>query len=417
MKRETGTPRHAITATRDDVGHLHQELEYTKSVLSKYKQWAERKLEDEAARYRQLQDAARLEYQNVERERDQAVKAMQRLTSDLESAAERFRVVQKTHREELAEVVQRHSEAVAASEQRRTDEVAAMQRKVTDSQALEQRAFTLEQVVSKRDDEIRRLRKALADATARQAIAEDIKATSLGLLAELQGAIEECVAFGRATTGGETRSASVERRDDPHESDPLVRCSLTAEDLRETLAAVHGAAALRLKETLDANASLEQQLAQQTADIQRERDLIRRRMDEVERDRATERSELQRRIETSRVDSIVASQIDARHRTLYEQSASGRAAASPARRRTVAVAVQTAMDASTLGATAQPAESTQRLVAEINRLQDDSHQLRQALVLLEEQRAAFLGFVNDDAIGAYIANVLAGPSSDLFRHS
>ncbi len=424
---------------------LQNELLYTQDVLKRYKAYVDDKLQRQLDQYASTCEELGVECAKL---RDENVLLHNRLEV-AQSAAAKFREeAREAHEVVEAERRSVQSELARAREQGedRTRQAQEQARRAEEELAAVQSALT------KRDQEIRKLRVALAEREAQAAAAPGSPAqkTPTGFPAAFGGpsANAVCQALQGITSAGldfsNTLAAacahiSIDCSGSVAAWKAFQQKPVTPEGLAESvreLAAVqrtqHTAIAQALRAFVLRQAELLESLSAKEQAHHTERELMKRRLEEVERDRKAERDAALLRAEKDRLRGAggggggVAAAMGGHQRSSgegYAWSSSTvdelvMAAASQQGSRVESVGTQTNFaDLGQQPVVSGASSDTERLFAELRRLQEESAAHRSTILMLEQQRRTFLGFVDNDRVSSHVKAALSGSLTDAVRQA
>ena len=414
------------------VTDLQDELQYTQDVLKRYKTYVDEKLQRQLDQYAITCDelgveCSRLRDENVllHNRLESAQAAIEKHFADSREEVETKEVEIRTIKRELEKLHELDAErqqALNASQRGSDEELAAMQT-----------------ALAKRDQEIHKLRLVLAERNASvsaqpaasptyssplQKVSQSWSAqVGASICSSIQTILSDALDFSNTFAaacshisidcGGSVASWKALQQK------PLVPESLA--DILAELAAVertqHAAIAQALKAFVLRQAEILDTVTTKEHEHHAEKELMKRRLDEIERDRRSEREAASLRAEKERLRSTMAGgptfQRAAWGSSTVDELVLGVGSQAT---RVESVATQTVFAENAAG-TGSADASSERLLAEVRRLQDESAVHKSTILLLEQQRKTFLGFVDNDRISAHVKSALSGSLTDAVRHA
>lgn len=458
--RKTGAASAPATHRTETEG-LRNQLEYSQEVLRRYRQYVEEKLEVDLANTRRDRDRLGQRNEELHDENEALKNAVIRLRQEAQDSHRIGATAKKEATDELRRIVNQHDDHLAsvkaAAELEKAKLSSDLQRAVEQLKSLSSLAAAARDL-DKLRGENETLQSELTRVTAlykhtQTSLAElqtkglDLSQAAGALLkatTEVSALVEEShdasqllrTAFAHAgVTLYERESpwkACVENAeriqanqgklaDDIRE--PLTRLTALVGAIRKTSAQDRSLLAAAVKSLVVQHSDTLQSYTQKDHEHQRERDLYRRRLQEMENDRKSEREALMQANEKDRVRSL-----------LVNPSNSGAGAGlsvldnslgSPARGRSAGgatadahhfnnnpnrIAVPTRTSACQTGpellGTVKEQQHATRLMQEIHTLQTELTQHKETIQLMERQRSLFMTFVEDEQTEAEVRKAL-----------
>jgi hypothetical protein len=461
----------AAGGTGDRIEELQHHLAYTQEVLRKYKLYVETKVMDQLRQSQRTVEVLQLDCQRVERERDKLIESLSGKSAELEARKSAMNEFTSKLSHESQQGSLKQAEHISELERRHAAQVSALRKTIDSLQSDATQTQSLQAALSRRDEEVKRLRQSIAESSNRTAwmqndhaayseISHDVIEASSGLIDFFNTVTSAIGDQLLRTTNLPDQSVLGEVRDLPpleHSSPAAARgggggghqytaqtVATQVKSFRDQLQVAQREVVVMLRVLLEAHMSAIGSYEETLADADKERTLFRRRMEELEEDRTLERKSMEALLEEHKLKSVLAQTPPAK---LYGMSGRQSVLAngtvdvasllmqgdngSPTRRaRHISTGSQTAIDVTVFTAVAAPQAGAlnstvsgisapsppvagtvpvvtyNRLLHEVARLQEDNNELRRNVHVLDSQRQRFLGFVNNNAITASIANVM-----------
>lgn len=434
----------------------HYQLLYTQDVLKKYKEYVETKLMEQLRHSQRLVETLQMDCQRLQREKQALMSSINATSSEFEVAKQMETGRNEAHTREMKQLVTMHAEQITNMERRHAAETHGLQAAIDELKRDASQYESIKTTLGKRDEEIRKLRLSMADLSSKQSMTqadlatidayrngvEDIAKEAL----DFRNVMVQAVSVGLPPSAIEGLEAlrsppiSYSSLRDAAKKDIAASSNHSASQNQQLVAEVkaldrllnstHGTIAHLIRHLLRvAGDALERQsLVSELLD--KERELARSRIEEIQNDHQAEREALTERLEESRLRSVL---IGSGSPTGKFDLSTMLASPSPPQQRKprgVTTGVQTAIDVAifsppTGGASgaSQPTNQSSmsitvhtttynRVLHEVARLQEENNLLRQTVMSLEAQRQRFLGFVNNAAVHTHVAEVLSGSLID-----
>lgn len=452
--------------TTERVEELQHHLAYTQEVLRKYKHYVETKVMDQLRQSQRAVEALQLDCQRVERERDKLMEALSGKNAELEARKNAMSEFTDTLSRDSQQGSLKLAEQISTLEKQHAAQVNGLRKTIEELQSDAVQKHALQTALSRRDEEVKRLRQSIAESSNRTAwlqndhaafseITQDIKESSARLLDFFNTVTSAVGDQLLRTTNLPDQSVLGQVRDLPpleQHASPGMRSSSTqssaqavallVKSFQEQQQLAQREVVVMLKVLLEAHMSAIGSYEEAMSEADKERSLFRRRMEELEEDRAVERRAMEQQLEDHKLKNILAKSSPSQLLGVASNTRSAKLAdgsvdvasmlmqpsSSPSRRqRVVSTGVQTAIDVavftpsgntttttttSTAGSGSSnshvPLGTYNRVLHEVSRLQNENHELRSSVQVLDAQRRRFLGFVNNDAITTKISKALSG---------